>query len=72
MAVLMRQSGCQDQAEGGPAEQDGTRAWNHPVSPLPPSPTAGHPYGVDSDATVTLDVPPLGDLLEVKARTWRA
>jgi len=32
--------------------------------------TAGHTHGVDSDASVTLDVPHIGDLLEAKGRRW--
>ena len=44
----------------------------HPSQPDYLALTAGRPYGADSDATVTLGVAPLGDLLEVKARTWRA
>jgi hypothetical protein len=43
----------------------------HPSQPNYLALTAGHPYGVDSDATVSLDMAPLGDLLEVKVRTWR-
>jgi len=33
--------------------------------------TAGNTHGADSDASVTLDVPHIGDLLEAKGRTWK-
>jgi hypothetical protein len=42
----------------------------HPSFPNYVALTAGSTYGISSNATVTLDVPHVGDLLEAAGRTW--
>jgi hypothetical protein len=44
----------------------------HPSFPNYVALTAGSTDGITSDATVTLDVPHVGDLLEASGRTWKA
>jgi phosphoesterase family protein len=46
-------------------------AVTHPSQPNYLALTAGTTSGVDSNTPVTLDIPHIGDLLEVKGRAWK-
>jgi hypothetical protein len=57
---------------GGGAVLTNFFAEAHPSFPNYVALTAGSSYGLTSDATVTLDVPHVGDLLEASGGTWKA